>query len=141
MPQFYCHPCAVANKIVIPAEFVNLTGTAYQLEKYVKHTVSADSYQFVSIFDNPEYDDYSGYIVTGSISGMLEIDDYGRKNWLWYAGRRTGALFVDGEYSMPASGIKIVFPEDDTKIHAYPVTSSPGTIHSCTICGRDLPLW
>lgn len=54
---------------------------------------------------------------------------------------KTGALFVDGEYLMPASGIKVVFPEDENKIHAYPVTSSPGTIHTCAICGKDLPQW
>lgn len=141
MSQFYCHQCAYTNNIIVPAEHTTLTGTYYQLVKYMKHTLPADSYRYVSVFDNPDYENYRDFVVTGTISGMLEVDDYGRKNLIWYAGRRTGALYINGEYIMPANGVKIVFPEDEQKIHAYPVTSSSGTIHSCAFCGIDLPQW
>lgn len=88
MSQFYCHPCAITNNIVIPAEYTSLTGTSYQLDKYLKHTVPADSYQYVSVFHNSDYENYRGFVVTGTISGMLEIDDFDRKNWIWYAARK-----------------------------------------------------
>jgi len=78
MSQFFCHSCSVSG-LVTPAMPTSLTGTSYQLEKFIKHTAPTVTYPINSIFDDPTYDTYSGYIVTGTISGLLEIDNYGRK--------------------------------------------------------------
>jgi len=141
MPQYFCHQCAISNKLVIPVEPFTFTGTSYQLDKFIKHTAPTGIYQINSVFDDPTYTTYHDYIVTGTISGMLEIDDRGRKNLIWYAGRETGAEYQNDVFIAPASGVKIVWPEDDQKLHAYPITYSPGAINYCQICGTPMPQW
>ncbi len=141
MSQYFCHTCSSVLGLVIPASPTSLTGTYYQLEKYIKHTAPTKIYAINSIFDDPTYLAYSGYIVTGTISGLMEIDDHGRKNFIWYAGERTGAEYRNGMFIVPTSGIKIVLPEDDTKLHAFPIISNPGLINYCLNCGLPLPMW
>ncbi len=92
MPQYFCHLCSVSS-LVTPEFPTSLTGTFYQLEKYIKHTAPTGTYPLNSIFIDPTYNTYRGYILTGTLSGLLEIDNYGRKNYLWYAGEVTGAEY------------------------------------------------
>ena len=139
MPQFFCHSCSVSG-LVTPAMPASLTGTSYQLEKFIKHTAPTGTYPINSIFDDPTYDTYSGYIVTGTISGLLEIDN-GRKNFIWYAGKYTGVEYRNGIYIAPTNGVRIVLPEAATKIHAYPIQAQPGSINYCLKCGVPLPMW
>jgi hypothetical protein len=141
MNQYYCHQCAISNGLVVPANPNTLTGTSYQLGKFIKHTAPTGTYPLNSVFDDPTYDTYSRYIVSGTASGLLEIDDLGRKNFVWFAGQRTGAEYQNGVFIAPASGVKIVLPEDYTKLHAFPITTSPGSISNCVSCGKILPLW
>jgi hypothetical protein len=143
MPQYYCYQCAISHNLISPvdADSLNLTGTSYQLGKYIKHTSSPSGLGIVSIFDDPAYDTYRGYIVTGTISGMLEIDDSSRKNFIWYGGNQTGFEYRDNNYVAPVSGIKIVLVENDQAIHAFPVRGYSGLIYYCQICGNPLPQW
>jgi hypothetical protein len=143
MSQHYCHQCSVSIGLKLPSEpdTLNLTGTAYQLEKYIKHTSPTGTYQVNSIFDEPNFDSYRNYIITGTISGMLEIDDRGRKNLIWYAGEQTGVEYRNGAFIAPANGIKIVLPEDSQCIHAFPIQGCSGTVYNCLICGSPLPQW
>ena len=119
----------------------SLTGTSYQLEKFIKHTAPTGTYPINSIFNDPTYDTYSSYIVTGTISGLLEIDNQGRKNFIWYAGKYTGMEYQSGIYVAPTNGVKIVLPEDATKLHAFPIQAQPGSINYCQKCGAPLPMW
>lgn len=143
MSLYYCYQCALSNGFVSPIEtdILNLTGTAYQLDKYIKHTSPPAVPGLITIFDDPAYDTYQGYIVTGTISGMLEIDDRSRKNFIWYGGHQTGFEYIDGNYIAPVSGVKIVFPENDQRIHAFPVAGISGLIYICENCGKQLPQW
>ena len=143
MSQYYCYECAISNGLIFPvdADSLNLTGTTYQLDKYVKHTTPSTQKGLVTIFDRPDYEKYRSYIVTGTISGMLEIDDISRKNFVWYGGYQTGFEIINGNYIAPVSGIKIVCSEDDQQIHAFPVEGVSGLIYNCMICGKPLPQW
>ena len=143
MSQYYCYQCAISSGWVLPVESdtLNLTGTIYQLDKYIKHTTPPAVQGFITIFDDPSYETYQGYIVTGTISGMLEIDNRNRKNFIWYGGYQTGFEYLDGNYIAPVSGVKIVYPEDDQYIHAFPIAGVSGTIYNCSICGKALPQW
>jgi len=47
----------------------------------------------------------------------------------------------NGVFIAPASGVKIVFPKDDTRLHAFPITAQPGSINYCANCGAPLPMW
>ena len=140
MSTYYCHACAILG-LVTPAFPVSLTGTQYQLDKFIKHTAPTGIYSINSVFNDPTYEAYSGFIVTGTISGFMEIDDRGRKNFHWYAGEQTGVEYRNGGYNAPTNGVVIVFPEDDTKLHAYPIQGQSGVINYCANCGAPLPMW
>lgn len=141
MSQYFCPQCAESNGLITAASPATLTGTQYQLDKFIKHTAPSGSHQLNSIFDDPTYDEYRRYVVTTTASGLLEIDDQGRKNLWWFAGSQTGAEYRNGVYFAPTDGVKIVWPENDTKLHAYPIVSSPGSTVTCASCGKSLPLW
>lgn len=74
------------------------------------------------------------------MSGLLEIDDFGRKNFIWYAGEITGAEYRNGIYVAPTNGVKIVLPENATRLHAYPILAQPKIINHCLNCGAPLPM-
>ena len=139
--QHYCYLCTISQGLVKPANPISLTGTSYQLGKFIKHTAPTGTYPLNSIFNDPTYDTYSGYIVTGTMSGLLEIDDNGRKNFIWYAGETTGAEYRNGIYIAPTNGVKIVLPEDSTRLHAFPILAQPNVINYCLNCGAPLPMW
>ncbi len=141
MSKYYCHECMMVNSIVTPASPIALTGTQYQLDKFIKHTAPSQSYPLNSVFDDPTYKAYSKYVVSTSASGLLEIDDQGRNNLMWFAGSRTGAEYRNGVFTAPTEGVKVVWPESGTKLHAFPITGSPHRSVNCASCGKALPLW
>jgi hypothetical protein len=94
-----------------------------------------------SIFDDSTYIKYEHYIVTGTLAGFLEIDDRNRKNLIWYAGERTGAEYQNGAFIAPTSGIKIVWVENDFRLHAFPIRNDPNSVNYCSSCGKPLPMW
>jgi hypothetical protein len=131
----------MSRGLVIPANPVSLTGTSYQLGKFIKHTAPTGTYPLNSIFDDPTYSTYCDYVVTGTASGYLEMDNNNRKSFTWYAGQRTGAEYQNGVFVAPTSGVKIVLPENDSKLHAFPIAASPNSISYCAYCGKPLPMW
>ena len=141
MTEYFCHQCAISCSLVTPASPVNLTGSQYQLDKFIKHTAPAAAYQLNSVFDDPTYKSYGDYVVSTAASGALQIDDHGRKNLVWFAGRRTGAEYCSGVFAAPTEGVKVVLPENDTKLHAYPIAASPHSCAICPSCGTTIPLW
>lgn len=141
MSQYYCLECRHLLGLVLPASPVSLTGTMYQQAVYTKHHAPTGTYDRYSVFDDPTYEKYAGYIVTGSLAGYLEIDYYGRKDLIWYSGERTGAEYRRGVLVAATSGIKIVWVESEAWIHAYPIQATPGLIQYCHTCGKALPMW
>src|SRR5690349_21403680 len=93
--QHYCHDCALKLGLVVPYDtsVINLTGSIYQLGKFMKHTIPATYAGYLSVFNRPDYADYLSYTVATSVSGSVEIDAQGRTNLIWYAGKHTGMTF------------------------------------------------
>ena len=141
MAQYYCFDCRILLGLLPPINSVSLTGTPYQLARYIKHTAPTGTYSVNSIFVDPTYITYSNYIVSGIVSGFLEIDYYGRNNLIWFAGELTGAEYHNGVFVAPTNGVKIVLPEDETKLHAFPILANPGTVNYCVSCRKPLPMW
>jgi hypothetical protein len=136
MSNYYCHSCAAISGWMSAASPTSLTGTTYQLEKFIKHTVPTGSYPFVSVFDDPNYGAYRNYVVYTSGSGCLEIDDRGRRNLIWVAGMRVGATFENGVLKSPDDAVKVVLYDDEWKIHAYPTLSDHVETKRCVMCGQ-----
>lgn len=143
MSQYYCTECYNLLGLVSPPNPVtlNLTGTPYQLEKFLKHTISTGTHGNSFLFSDPSYLKYRDYFVTGTLAGYLEIDDKSRKNLIWYAGKETGLKYEDGKFVAPTTGVKIVLLQNTKYIHAFPIQGYSGTVVSCQNCGRDIPQW
>lgn len=136
--SLYCHSCATHLGLIQPSDFITLTGTSYQLEKYVKHTVPTGTYSINSVFADPTYEKYSQYVVTTMASGSAVVDERGRVNLLWIAGEQTGATYEDDDLVLPTNGVFVVWHEDETKIHAFPVDTTQFTDARCQCCGRQI---
>lgn len=52
-------------------------------------------------------------------SGSTEIDDYNRKNNVWFAGSNNGLSFRDGALETPTDTVKVVLSDNDGKVHAF----------------------
>jgi hypothetical protein len=142
MPTYYCRQCYTSLELLPhQAPSASLTGTHYQLERFIKHTDPTGTYSINSVFDDPTYSAYRDYIVTGTMSGFLEVDDRNRNNLIWYAGKSTGIEYQDGVFSAPTNGVKIVLSHDETRIHAFPIASQPNLINYCQNCGTPIPMW
>jgi len=137
MSEYYCHECAALSGWMNVQNPDDLTGTDYQLDKFIKHTVPSTYYSgAVSVFQNPEYSAYSTYVGNTAGSGCLVIDDFGRKNLIWVAGSTTGFTFENGFYRRPEDAVKVVLYDNQWKIHAYPTNSDSVDTKRCKNCGR-----
>ncbi len=140
--KHYCHDCAIRNNLINPidAAMQNLTGSHYLLEKFVKHTAPLQYNGMVSVFFSQDYSNYKDYTISGSLSGSLQIDDWNRKNLIWYAGRDIGITYENGVYKLPNDAVKVVLSEDPLRIHPFSINYELQYAERCLICGRDLPL-
>lgn len=141
MVNYYCHRCAVSNGIVSPEIPDDLSGTTYKLEKYLKHTdpVQSGNYPINSLFNDPSYDSYKNYIVNTMSSGAVMVDDRGRINMFWYAGKNIGVTYHNGQFVTSGDTVKVVLHNDEYKIHAYPTKITISGTATCEICGAIIP--
>ncbi|MBP7509929.1 MAG: hypothetical protein KA807_19105 [Prolixibacteraceae bacterium] len=145
MPTYYCNKCANELKMIDSLYPTaddeappNFSGTGYQLGKFVKHTIPANSPSLISIFDDPEFKKYEDQIVDTSVSGCCEIDDHGRTNLILHAGYDNGSAIKDGRVLYNTNGIKVVIHDDEYRIHAFPVDVGYIPMNKCIRCGADL---
>lgn len=138
MGVYYCHSCAAIKGLMSPVNPAPLIRSQYQLDKYIKHTAPAGVYPVNSIFDDPGYASYRDYVVCTSGSGCFEIDDRGRSNLIWIAGKRVGATYRNEVLHVPDDAVKVVFHDDQWKIHAFPMLSDPIHTKRCALCGAPV---
>lgn len=137
--QYYCHDCAIRGGLLKPAVPSPLTGTQELLEKYLKHTSPTSNYTFNSVFTGPSSESYQRYVVTTVASGHVQVDDRGRTNVVWVASEQTGITYQNGAFVGPTNAVKVVFHDNDKKIHGFPIASSELGVARCAVCGRSIP--
>jgi hypothetical protein len=137
----YCHSCAVRLRLINPidATMQNLTGSRYQLEKFVKHTAPQEYNGEISVFFSRDYSAYRDYTISGSLSGSLQIDEQNRKNLIWYAGKDIGITYENGIYKCPNDAVKVVLAENPTGIHPFSINYELQYLDRCCECGGFLP--
>jgi hypothetical protein len=138
MADYYCHACIRSGNLVSIAVPVDLTGTQYQLAKFIKHTIPTGNYPVNSIFNDRTIQAYHGYIVNTSASGCLEVDDMGRKNMVWVAGKTVGGTIQHNLAVTPNDAVKVVLPENASALHAFPTASSSLRVQTCRACGKQI---
>ena len=135
MTKHYCHKCTLELGIITPSIPVSLSGSSYQLNKFMKHTAPKNSYPLNGIFNDPSYERYANYVVTTLASGSSCILDDGRINMYWVAGSTIGAQIEGNKPVVDADTITVVFADDVYRIHAFPTVSSNMGITNCENCG------
>ena len=135
MQKYYCSTCA-AKRGYLSAVTSSLLKNNYQLDKYIKHTVPNPSYPVQSVFDSASTQAYQNYIVSASLSGSVQIDDQGRKNIIWIAGKKIGFKYENGKIQHPENCVKVVLSTDSGSIHAYSQSSTEFFGAVCSDCGR-----
>lgn len=116
----------------------SITGSSYQVDKFLKHTVPASSDGVVSVFDDPSTDVYMNYSIDCAMSGSVEVDDQNRVNVVWVASKPLGQLFVDGVPQGGVDAVKLVLTHDAHKVHAFPTSSAEIRTTTCATCGGPI---
>lgn len=137
--DIFCINCAMNRGCYRPAIPENLFHSEYQLDKYIKHTTPTSDYNFNSIFTNPSTSVYKDYIVSCVSSGYVQIDERGRLNIVWVASNHAGISYKHGNFFSENDAIKVVFHDNEFKIHGFPIMSSGIIAKKCQICGSPIP--
>jgi len=140
MEDYYCHKCSVelGHLNSGSSEHINFTGTTYQLDKFLKHTLPPLQNGLISVFNDPCYCAYSSYTVNALASGSTQFDQYHRKNVIWYASKDVGITFEDTIPRFPTDVVKVVLSHNENLIHAFPVDSSSIITRTCNKCGINI---
>ena len=140
MEEFYCHECSVTLGYMNPTsmDHINFTGSTYKLDKFMKHTLPPSLAGTISVYSDPTYNNYMNYIINTAASGSTMIDQYGRKNLIWYAAEDIGITFQDSIPQATTDVVKVVLSDDDDKIHSFPINSSELVTKCCKRCGRSI---
>ena len=138
MPTYYCHNCASNSGYLSNYHSSSLVGSTYQLDKLIKHTNPNPSFDDQSIFSSPSTDQYRNYVVSASCAGSFEIDDKGRRNIIYVAGRDIGASFRTGVFQRANDTVKVVLSTDPNKIHAFTKSSTEYSTGYCSMCTRPI---
>ncbi len=133
--RYYCHQCGASLGHLENVYTSDPLQSSYQLEKFVKHTVPG-LHGDASVFDSTSTGPYADYVVSAGASGVVEIDDRGRRNIIWLAGRQTGFDYRNGVLVGPTDGVKVVLSSEAAKIHAFPVDATALTSRQCVSCGK-----
>jgi hypothetical protein len=131
----YCHPCGRARQRVYQPPTDPLA-TAYQLGKYLKHTVVDPTFTVQSIFNSTSTQAYEHYVVEATTAGAVELDARGRWNLIVAAGKEVGVRYERGRPVAAEDAIKAVLSSEDGRIHAFTIEVSPFRSIRCPDCGR-----
>ena len=134
--RYYCHKCAQQLGLTNDLPTGKVIQTPYQYNKYLKHTVEGSTYRIHSIFSDPSTSAYADHIVNAMCEGAVEIDDFGRKNIIWCAGRHTGFRYESGKLIRPSDAVKVVLSSDINLVHAFPENSTTFNTEACSECGN-----
>ena len=117
-----------------------MVASEYQLEKYIKHTIPDSRFPVQSVFETPSTQVYRTYALETLAAGAVEIDDAGRKNVVWVAGRQTGFRFEYGQLVQPTDAVKVLLSSNSTLLHAHPDNSTSFGAAVCARCGVQIVL-
>lgn len=122
--HYYCHSCANENGLIPNLPLGKVVQTPYQYKKHQKHISPNSTYAIQSVFTDPSTSVYAGYIINAMLDGAVEVDDKGKINIIWCAGRQTGFRYESGELIRPTDAIKVVLSSDTGLVHAFPENST-----------------
>jgi hypothetical protein len=136
--KYYCHACANKYGLIPDPPAGKVVRTLYQYRKHQKHTSPDPTYPIQSVFSDSSTSVYAGYIVNALHNGAVEVDDDGRRDIIWCAGRYTGFRYELGILVQPNDAVKIVLSSDTGLVHAFPENSTNFNTRFCEYCGKTV---
>lgn len=138
---YYCHECASEIYNPIDISEINLTGSLYQLGKFIKHTIAKPLLGITSSYYDTSYSAYNEYTINALASGSLEVIKQGdniKYNYVYFADKNIGCQYINGKATMEEDAVKVVLTNDRIKIHSFSTGSFGIQNNICTKCGKSL---
>jgi len=140
MPLDYCNKCATARGLIplYDAAAANLTGSKYQLEKFLEHTQTGSrAGAVVSIYSDPSYDSYKNLLFSSILSGSYHQDAGGRESMVFVLGTDCGFSWDDNSKAIryAEDAVRVVCFRDAAKVHHYSQDSAAFNPARCMDCG------
>lgn len=139
MTNYFCHKCSFIlgylNSTGI--EGLNLTGSTYLLDKFVKHTLSPNNFDFVSIFSDSSYEKYKDNTINTLMSGSTIVNN-NKIDVVWFSNKDIGITFLKGKPYSQTDVVKTVLHHNSKKIHSYPINSETLINKNCNNCGINI---
>ncbi|WP_035643534.1 hypothetical protein [Flavobacterium sp. ASV13] len=139
MGKHYCHKCSLKLGYLNSngVDKLNLTGSTYLLEKYIKHTLPPTKSGLISIFSDPTYENYKNSTVNALASGSTVVNN-SQIDVVWFSNQANGISFINGVPQNNTDVVKTVLHHDATKIHSFPVDSADLITKNCDDCGINI---
>jgi hypothetical protein len=119
------------------SEQLNLTGSTYLLEKYIKHTLPPTQLDLITIFSDASYENYKSSTVNALASGSTIVNN-SKIDVVWFSNQANGISFVNAVPQNNTDVVKTVLHHDAKKIHSYPVNSTDLITKTCNKCGTNI---
>jgi hypothetical protein len=134
-----CWLCAQVEGYLLSVDPNALLAKSYQLEKFIKHHATPTWVTGVnSLFSDPATVTYANYVTTTVASGSVAVDNSGKPSFIWYAAKTVGFTYVNGVYRCPSDAVRVVLPNEATRIHAYPVPAGDYAAVRCANCDKPI---
>ena len=94
MEKYYCHKCSQElGHLNSGVEQLNLTGSTYLLDKFIKHTLPPTQSGLISIFSDPSYENYRNSTVNTIASGSTIVNN-NQVDLVWFSNQANGISFL-----------------------------------------------
>ena len=141
MKKYYCHECSKKLGYLNSSgsDQLNLTGSTYLLEKFIKHTLPPIEQGLISIFSDPSYENYKNSTVNTLASGSTIVNTISNQiDVVWFSNQANGISFLNGIPQINTDVVKTVLHHNDAKIHSFPVNSADLITKTCDNCGTNI---
>lgn len=136
--RWLCNDCARKLAELPPEPSGSLLLTAYQQQKFSKHTVGDPASPTNSVYNSGDESAYEDSARRTMQEGAVQIDDQGRRNVFRPLNRPIGVTHtVRGQFVV--SGEKVVLGDEAGRVHAFPYGSPVIPKKRCNQCGSPIP--
>ncbi len=138
MATHFCPDCRASLSYAPALPTGPLLQTGYQSDKHVKHTLIDPTERLQSIFADPSTSTIRVEVEAALSSGVMEVDDAGRINFLTLSGPGFGYRYEWGSRIQAQDLTKVVLSSNAGQRHQF--TEASANLHGvcCSVCGTPL---
>lgn len=138
MAIYFCRDCRSSLAYAPALSTSPLLQTGYQRDKHVKHTLVDPTERLQSIFTDPSTSTIRVEVEAALLSGVMEVDDGGRINFLTLSGAGFGYRYEWGSRIQEQDVTKVVLSSNAGQRHQFTEASTNLRGACCSVCGAAL---